>query len=91
MAAGSNTGRIFSRTTGISPSDIVMTTSQPDGTLATQATGSPSHGSYPNATRVMLSADESIVAGRIGPSREGPTKRSLAPGGQWREHRPPLP
>lgn len=66
MVAGATSGRVFSRTTGISPSDITMTTIQADGTLAPAASESPYHGSYPDATRLMLSPDETLVADNSG-------------------------
>lgn len=62
MASAPGLGRLFSRTSGISPSDITTATIQPNGTLSTRATDSPYHGSYPDAQRVFVSPNEAFVA-----------------------------
>lgn len=57
--------KIFGRSTGISPSDIVQLTTNADGTLGSQ-TDSPYHGSYPDASRTFVFPNESKVADNAG-------------------------
>lgn len=47
-------GKIFGRTSGISPSDILYVQVNSDGTLGTGAIDSPYHGGYPNASATFL-------------------------------------
>jgi hypothetical protein len=53
--------KIFGRSVGISPSDIIQVKTNADGTLGTQ-TDSPYHGDYPGATRTYVFPNESKVA-----------------------------
>ncbi|HEY1108494.1 MAG TPA: immunoglobulin domain-containing protein, partial [Opitutaceae bacterium] len=55
-------GQAFSRTAGISPSDIVTATVQADGSLSASSTDSRYHGDYPDASRVFVSPDDRYVA-----------------------------
>ena len=57
--------KIFGRSSGISPSDILQVTTNADGTLGTQ-TDSPYHGTYPNGTRTYVFPNESKVADNSG-------------------------
>jgi hypothetical protein len=52
--------KIFGRTTGVSPSDIVGITLNADGSFGAQA-DSPHHGDYPNATRTFVMPGETRV------------------------------
>lgn len=60
--AVTTSGQAFSRTAGISPSDIVTTTVQADGSLGVSSTDSRYHGDYPDASRVFVSPDDRYVA-----------------------------
>jgi hypothetical protein len=63
FAAG--VGKIFARSTGISPSDIFQIAANPDGTLGTQQ-DSPYHGDYPNATKTYVFPGDARVADNAG-------------------------
>ena len=52
--------KIFGRSSGISPSDIVQIGFTPAGDLGTQS-DSPAHGDYPSAQRTFVSPDRSKV------------------------------
>ena len=52
--------KVYSRNTGVSPSDLVSFVVNPDGTFGAQ-NDSPYHGDYPNANRVYSFADGSRV------------------------------
>jgi len=54
-------GKIFGRSTGVSPSDIVELELNTDGTLGTQK-DSPYHGDYPGANRTYLLPGDARVA-----------------------------
>lgn len=58
-------GKIFSRNMGVSPSDIMMTVVNADGTIGAQ-TDSPHHGEYPGATRTWVFPDEARVVDSAG-------------------------
>lgn len=57
--------KVFSRTTGVSPSDILHFSFNGDGTLNDQDDSSY-HGDYPNATNTFMSSDESLVIDTAG-------------------------
>jgi hypothetical protein len=54
-------GRLYARSSSVSPSDIVAVTLNPDGTLGNQI-DSPYHGDYPDATRTFVFPGEARVA-----------------------------
>ena len=58
-------GKIFGRSTGISPSDILQVPIFADGTLGTLS-DSPYHGNYPSATRTFVFPGEARVADTSG-------------------------
>lgn len=60
LAVAPGTGRVFSRTTDIFPSDIVATTVANDGTFGA-ASDSPYHGSFPDASRIIVSPDDKLA------------------------------
>ena len=53
--------KIFARSVGISPSDILSIELNPDGTLSTRQTDSSYHGDYQSASTTWLTPDESHV------------------------------
>ena len=59
------TNRIFGRTQGVSPADIVGT-SYTDAGVAANAQGSPYHGDYPTATKTWVFPNESRVVDSSG-------------------------
>lgn len=59
------TNRLYGRTQGTSPSDIV-TASYTDAGVASNTVGSPYHGAYPTATRTWIFPDESRVVDSSG-------------------------
>ncbi|MBK7896747.1 MAG: PKD domain-containing protein [Anaerolineaceae bacterium] len=59
-------GKIFGRTSGISPSDIIYVAVNSDGTLGASAIDSPYHGSYPNATGTFLFPGDGRVVDTAG-------------------------
>lgn len=57
--------KIFARSTGVSPSNILQISINADGTLGDQR-GSPYHGSYPNARKTYLFSNEARVVDSAG-------------------------
>ncbi|MCB0213496.1 MAG: hypothetical protein KDJ52_29405 [Anaerolineae bacterium] len=58
-------GKLFARTSGISPSDIVQVILNTDGTLGS-STDSPYHGNYPNATKTYVFPGDGRVVDSAG-------------------------
>jgi PKD repeat protein len=58
-------GKLFGRTTGISPSDIVQVTFDAQGNF-TQMKDSPYHGAYPGASKTWVSPNENYVVDSAG-------------------------
>jgi hypothetical protein len=61
----SGPGKIFARSTGISPADIIQIVANPDGTLGLQQ-DSPYHGDYPSATKTYVFPGDARVADNAG-------------------------
>ncbi len=57
--------RLFGRSTGVSPSDILRMTLNPDGTFGSQ-TDSPYHGDYPSGTRTWVFPGDAKVVDSAG-------------------------
>lgn len=57
--------KIFARSTGVSPSDIIQIALNADGSLGKQV-GSPYHGDYPGASKTYLFPDETRIADSAG-------------------------
>lgn len=60
MSVAPASGRIFSHSSGISPSDITVLTMQPGGTLSS-VTDSPYHGDYITGTRSFVFPNQTYV------------------------------
>lgn len=58
-------GKIFARTSGVSPSDIVEIVTNPDGTLGLQK-DSPYHGDYPSASKTYVFPGDARVVDNSG-------------------------
>ena len=58
-------GKLFARSSGISPSDIMQVILYPDGTLGA-ANDSPYHGDYPSASKTFVFSDEALVVDNAG-------------------------
>lgn len=65
LSLARSTSRIYARSTGISPSDILVVPFSPDGTLGSQQ-DSFFHGDYPGAVRTFVLPGDSAVADNSG-------------------------
>ncbi len=65
FSASRSANRIFGRSTGISPSDMMRIVVNPDGTFASQV-DSPYHGDYPGASRTYIFPNEARVVDNAG-------------------------
>lgn len=59
LSAAYNGRRVFSRSTGVSPSDVLSLTVSASGTMT--LADSPYHGDFPDATQTWTSGDETTV------------------------------
>lgn len=66
MAEAPSLGRVFSRTSGISPSDIVYATISATGQLSPSPSDSAYHGDFPDASLVYVFPSETYVAENSG-------------------------